>query len=400
MAMKLCVAALVLALADPCTCNCPGGPGTPDAGPDNPGAPGCGGLTAPRVTQPRYGEVYVDTRSCVPTEPTVYVGYCWKRVPAAAAYELNLGIGSDYEMSIDVSNSKECNVVTCYDPGTDQVCHYRQADPPGLSYWKVGAVKSGCETQYSGLMEIEIIEQQQCASALAPPVPANTGAGGSSAASSATGGIGSTGAGSGGAGAANSGCDRCCPAVWEDDSFDALALGPLAGQHGWTLAASDRASAVVVGDASAGQVLEIDPASGATIVMVKPVPAEDAGCQVLEFDVRVDAAVDASIAKLEVQTDPASGWSKKFQIYFGTGMRLNYGADGSAVGILPSTVTGRWYHVRCDMNLGSGLLDVQVDGVTAASGIPMHSGPIVSLGLSGWDLPGTVFLDRLHAERL
>jgi hypothetical protein len=78
-------------------------------------------------------------------------------------------------------------------------------------------------------------------------------------------------------------------------------------------------------------------------------------------------------------------------------MRINYGPTGNdAITIVPRTQLGRWYTIQVNFDLNTELADVWVDGALAARNVPIHPGPIVALGLSGWDLPGYVQLDDLQ----
>ena len=193
---------------------------------------------------------------------------------------------------------------------------------------------------------------------------------------------------------------------WILDTFDAGAgfvPGALNGQSGWVR--GQKSAQIVayggsgsVSDPGRGQVvlLNPNPGSGATINLTKTVPVQSARFHVVELDVMVTGAVDASVGKLEVQTSPNLGWDKKFQIYFGTSMRVNYGPTGAAVTVVPATQMGRWYHLRCQADLSTGLLDVYVDDALAASAVPMHPGSIRSVSVSGWEfVPGRVYLDNL-----
>jgi hypothetical protein len=112
------------------------------------------------------------------------------------------------------------------------------------------------------------------------------------------------------------------------------------------------------------------------------------------------AALD-SLAKIEIRTVPSSGYNKKFQLYFGSRtMRFNYGPSGyDAVTIVPRTQLGHWYTVQVVFDLHTELADVWVDGALAARNVPIHPGPIVDVGLSGWDLPGRVQLDDLRGVK-
>jgi hypothetical protein len=129
--------------------------------------------------------------------------------------------------------------------------------------------------------------------------------------------------------------------------------------------------------------------------MEKNVPKQSSGQHRFEFDVMVTDATEASLAKIEIRTHANAGWDKKFQLYFGSSMRVNYSPSGAASNLVTSTEMGHWYHIRCDMDLDNGTLDIWVDGAKVASGISMHPGPIVGLSLSGWDRAGTVYLDNL-----
>lgn len=182
------------------------------------------------------------------------------------------------------------------------------------------------------------------------------------------------------------------PVVWEDDTFDGLATGSLNGQNGWS-AVQD--SPQVIPFAGKGKVLKVDPGSGRTILIGKNIPDQSGGLQRFEFDVMVLGATEASLAKIMMETNFNAGWDKKFQIYFGDSMRINYSGSGAAQTIVASTESGRWYHLRFDLDMGAGMVDVWVDGGLVLTDIPMHPGPLTALGISGWDRVGEVNLDNL-----
>src|SRR5262245_37177374 len=133
--------------------------------------------------------------------------------------------------------------------------------------------------------------------------------------------------------------------VWEDDPSDNLELGALDGQNGWARV-PDRGSAEVVTYSGANRVLKIAAAGSgdeSVIIMGKPIDPQSSGNHVLELDVRVDNPRLASLAKIEVDTNPRDGevgkWAnKKFQIYFGSSMRITYGAQPVALPIVEGTV--------------------------------------------------------------
>ncbi len=186
------------------------------------------------------------------------------------------------------------------------------------------------------------------------------------------------------------------PILWEDDNFNALTLGNLAGQNGWVLAAPNRSSPVVVSDSPGENILEIDPASLETIVVDKFVPTQTTGIHKLSFRVRVTGGTVPSMAKIEVRPTAGANWGKLFQIYFGNSMRLNYGpTPGQARTFLCNTQMGKWYNIVVSFDLDGQVAQIQVDGELAAQNIPIYPGPVTNLGISGWDFPGSIHLDDL-----
>jgi hypothetical protein len=129
--------------------------------------------------------------------------------------------------------------------------------------------------------------------------------------------------------------------------------------------------------------------------MDKDVPDQSNGRHVFSFRVKVSGASEASLAKIEVQTAEYTGWTKKFQIYFGKSMRVVYSPSNGTVFFVPATEMGRWYDLRFEIDFSTGTLDIWVDGSLTAAGVPMHPGPLVSLSISGWDRAGRVWLDDL-----
>jgi hypothetical protein len=185
---------------------------------------------------------------------------------------------------------------------------------------------------------------------------------------------------------------------WEEDRFDELVSGPLAGQNGWQLAAPYRSSPQVVPDGSGGKFLRIDARPGETIVVGKDIPDQTSGLHTFVVRARVLGDTDPAeptLAKIEFRTDPSTGWTKKFQLYFGAHFRINYDPSGAAKIILPDNQlqTNRWYHIRGEMDLDHELLDVWLDNVLVAEDIPMHPGPLTDLGISGWDRGRTDFVE-------
>jgi hypothetical protein len=193
--------------------------------------------------------------------------------------------------------------------------------------------------------------------------------------------------------------------AWEDDRFDSLNTGSLSGQNNW----AGTISASIVGDPGnqcigsmfRSKVLYIDPGTGQTIMNSKSITSQSVGNHYIEFFVRVDDATEPSVAKLEVYST-GNTWGKKFQIYFGSTIRINYDQDSSKKIILVSaTETGRWYWIRVEITSSLTLFNVYVDGElkNSVGGITMPSGPITGLGITGWDRAGTVYLDNLYGIR-
>jgi hypothetical protein len=52
------------------------------------------------------------------------------------------------------------------------------------------------------------------------------------------------------------------------------------------------------------------------------------------------------------------------------------------------------------MNLDTGAIDLRLDGILVAPGIPMHPRPMTSIALSGWGRPRSASLDDLLAARI
>jgi hypothetical protein len=182
---------------------------------------------------------------------------------------------------------------------------------------------------------------------------------------------------------------------WEDDNFDWLNPGPLHGQNGWLLdSGPDVVSPEVISEFGCN-ILRIDPALGKIITISKDVADQSSGRHTFHVRVKVTGANDASLAKIEVLTTPNAGWDKKFQLFFGSSMRINY-SPTAAVNFVNATTMGKWYDIRCELNLDQNLVEVYVDNKLTISSLAIHPGPITLLSLWGWPLDGIVYLDDLH----
>ncbi len=192
--------------------------------------------------------------------------------------------------------------------------------------------------------------------------------------------------------------DNC----WAFDTFDDLALGTLNGKNGW-FTASGRSDAMITPDTTdpfgVGHVLELDPLPGQQIVMGKTITPQTDSIHTIELLVRVEPE-DTSIAKLEVRTN-SSNWDKKFQLYFGASMRLNYGpTQPEAIVFLPFVEPQRWYHVKAVVDLETDSVDIFLDDILVLNNIAVNPGPITMLSISAWDLPGSVLFDDIHGCKL
>jgi hypothetical protein len=197
--------------------------------------------------------------------------------------------------------------------------------------------------------------------------------------------------------------------VWEDDPFDPLALGPLDGQNGWA-SLPERGSAEVVAYAGGKRLKIAATDEGPVIIMGKSITPHSTGRHVLELDVEIENPALASLAKLEVDTYPRPGetgkWAnKKFQVYFGSSIRITYGAEPVELILVPNTQANSLYRLRFDIDLVQERVSAWVGADRRGSSLPMGAGPLVGLGLSGWDRTdevtgpvGPVYLDNLRGS--
>ena len=183
---------------------------------------------------------------------------------------------------------------------------------------------------------------------------------------------------------------------WSADSFDDLTPGSLDGQNGWFTVPGRVAASVVASPSGNGQVIRLDPGPGETLIMGKIVATQADGMHEVSVMVLVQPG-DTTMAKIEVRTTNNPNWDKKFQLYFGTHMRLNFGpAQSDAIIFLPRVEPMRWYHVRAVIDLASDRVDVYLDGNPVLQNIGVGVGAISDIGISAWDIPGFVLFDDLY----
>lgn len=182
---------------------------------------------------------------------------------------------------------------------------------------------------------------------------------------------------------------------WTEDFFDNLSLGSLAGQNGWYTVTGSYAAGVVVNPGGAGKVLQLDPPAGAKVFMAKNIGAALSGTQSLELKVRVEQPGSASMAKLEVNTNNNTFWDKKFQLYFGSSMRLN-NSPSTAINFVSQTVPQRWYQIKVIFDLSTNIADLYLDGVLVLNDVVIGAGSISGIAVTGFDDPGYALLDDIR----
>lgn len=189
---------------------------------------------------------------------------------------------------------------------------------------------------------------------------------------------------------------------WNEDRFDALVNGPLAGQSCW----AGSAAGFTVVNAATGKEVLVDPPSGGsyTLSVDKGVPVQAAGRHRIEISVRVPEAIahTTPVGKLEVQNGGADGtWNKVFQLYVGRDIRLNYAPAGNAT-LVSGTAAGATYRIRADLDLATGRIDAYVNGAQVAANLTMGitDRRIVSMHLIGFDEPGRFLVDDVTGAPL
>jgi hypothetical protein len=165
-----------------------------------------------------------------------------------------------------------------------------------------------------------------------------------------------------------------------------------------TVPGNDSPVVITDSDLARGKTVQIDAAPGQAISVTKDVPDQTSGRHGFSFLVRVSGTTHLPCeAAIEIQTDPGTGWNNKFRFCIGPSIKVNYSPSGADTTIVTATVPGQWYLIHGEINLNTNLLDVFVDGQLKVSGILVHPGPILSLGITGEDQGGggAVFVDDL-----
>jgi hypothetical protein len=189
---------------------------------------------------------------------------------------------------------------------------------------------------------------------------------------------------------------------WLTDTFENLSPGSLNGQNEWFTVPGRSDAFVVANPFGAGQVLRMDAGPNETVIMGKYVNIQTAGAHSIKLDVLVDGnpnPAEPTLAKVEIRTTGNPNWDKKFQLYFGAHMRLNYGPTLSdAVEFLSANdlVKGQWYEVEAVVDMSSNTVDIYLDGALKLDDIAVGPGAITDIGISAWDRPGLVYFDNLE----
>jgi hypothetical protein len=189
---------------------------------------------------------------------------------------------------------------------------------------------------------------------------------------------------------------------WLAETFDNLFTGSLNGQNEWFTVPGRSDAFVVANPFGAGQVLLMDAGPNETVIMGKYVNIQTGGTHGIKLDVLVDGnpnPAEPTLAKVEIRTTGNPNWDKKFQLYFGAHMRLNYGPTlADAVEFLSANdlVKGQWYQVEAVVDVDSNLVDIFLDGVLKLNDITVGPGAITDIGISAWDRPGLVYYDNLE----
>lgn len=181
--------------------------------------------------------------------------------------------------------------------------------------------------------------------------------------------------------------------VWEDDHFDDLRDGPLAGQNGWT--------ALRCGPEVQSGSLRLTPIVGDLCQADKSVPVQTDGRHRLTARVRVtrfatDRDAD-SLARIRLRTEPFIDDDKTLQIYLGRSIRASYfaGDEIHQPMIVQATELATTYELRVDLDLSTGDVAIAVDDVEGAT-FRMDATTLDGLSVSGWNRGGEVYVDDLR----
>jgi hypothetical protein len=196
----------------------------------------------------------------------------------------------------------------------------------------------------------------------------------------------------------------CAPGGWYCEPFDGLEEGDLAGQDGWEQPPTDATSPQVTADPRGiGHVMGLDPAPGKqdnTLRDVEPQPLSKGVAITMQVMAREVPVENRQIAKIEFFTQAGTAWGKTGRTFgalrFGNTIYLQYGPNVYKV-LEPQMEPGRWYQVRVEY--ASGQIWAYVDNSLRFHGEnPLQEGHMEAFALTGWDLPGSAYIDLIDGR--
>jgi len=196
--------------------------------------------------------------------------------------------------------------------------------------------------------------------------------------------------------------------IWLYENADALTVGPLAGQNGWSTFSGD-SSPTVFPVAGHGNAIKTTPPDGSGLreSAHKDFVDQTWGTHTIQFTVKPNANItEVSSAKIVFNGAP-DGSTKVVQIYVGDGMRINNGAGTAPLYGQGEIALGSWYQVSCIVSFGAARSvtcnagpEDQPPVKTATLPLPANVTAISTVDIFAWDVPGAVLFDDILGARL
>ena len=195
---------------------------------------------------------------------------------------------------------------------------------------------------------------------------------------------------------------------WIYEGFDSLPLGPFGGYAGWSAASNAFQiirkpanllpfTGTIENPDSQGEaeerVLEVKADEGTSVEMSKTLPLLTSGKHTLLFNIRLSDTSKDNVAALALGTHNGA-WSKKFQLVFGSSLRL-LTSQASELVLLDALFADEWYAVQIDLDLDLGLMTIRVNGELLAQAVQLPTGAISSLDLLAFDGAGSAAFDDI-----
>jgi hypothetical protein len=195
----------------------------------------------------------------------------------------------------------------------------------------------------------------------------------------------------------------CTADAWFCQPFDALQLGDLDGQGGWTVLPGDETGQVELDARGVGNTLSIDPPPGTFVKDIVTVPDHPIEGTEISMQVMTNGppSTEKQVAKIEFYTVPGVAWGKTLRTFgalrFGSTLYLQYGANIYQT-LVEVMEPGRWYGVT--VRYQNGQIQAVVDGVLTFTTANPLSGthPVQAFTTTGWDFPGVGNLDVIQAR--